>query len=158
MHLVGSMPIFAELSAEGWAIIIGAVCVGVGGIVSSTATIIIGYFDRQRQAVREEARRMREITISQKLDDNTAITRKAEQAAGIAAEKAESAVAEKTLMLEDIKAHVNGGLAAALDLALEPLRKQMREHEQQDEATMRQTNVVLRDVLEALRRAADDGK
>ncbi len=148
------MLLFAELDAAGYAIVIGAACVGVGGIVSSVATLIIGYFDRQRQADREDARKTQAAAVEAKIDNNTMLTQRAGVAAHKAAEKAEDAAIEKTNLLNDIRAHVNGGLAAALDTALGPLRKQMKEHEAADEANVREVNATLRAVLEALERQA----
>lgn len=60
---------FAEIGAEGWAVIITAACIGVGGIVANVITLITGYWERLRAAERESARVIREEDTAEKVKE-----------------------------------------------------------------------------------------
>ena len=63
------MPLLAEISPEGYAVIIGSACLGVGGIVTSVVTLVIGFLERGRAAERETARIEREAAAAREVKE-----------------------------------------------------------------------------------------
>lgn len=61
---------FAEFGAEGWAVIITAACVGIGGIITSVVTLILQYY-------RENAKIVRDQAVAAKVEEVAVETRKA---------------------------------------------------------------------------------
>ncbi len=64
-----AMLLFAEISAEGYAVIIAAVCIGIGGVIMNALTLILAHLDRKRLAEREEARIIREQAAAAKVEE-----------------------------------------------------------------------------------------
>ncbi len=60
--------ILAEISAEGYAIIISAGCVGVGGVAASIITLIIGFKERKDQRGRDDAKVERDRIAAEKVE------------------------------------------------------------------------------------------
>ena len=59
---------FAEIDATGWAVIIGAACVGVGGIVTSVFSLVIGFKERKDQRARDDAKIERDRVAAEKVE------------------------------------------------------------------------------------------
>ncbi len=47
--------LFAEITAEGWAIIVGAIALGAGGIITPIVTAVIA-FKREQRAIERQAK------------------------------------------------------------------------------------------------------
>ena len=43
----------AEIGVEGWTVLIAAVCVGVGGIITNVVTLVLNYYQEQARIKRE---------------------------------------------------------------------------------------------------------
>src|SRR5687768_5347073 len=61
--------LFAEMSAEGWGIVVTAAFLGLGGIVTGVVKMILDHRDRVRQEQREDARVLRETEAAEKVED-----------------------------------------------------------------------------------------
>jgi hypothetical protein len=51
------MPLYAELEAQGLALLITAICVGVGGIATGIVTLVVGYLDRKATRLEKDEER-----------------------------------------------------------------------------------------------------
>lgn len=107
--------LLAELDAVGWSAIVTAICLGVGGIITSVLNLVLGYLDRIRAEKREEARLLREaeaekkvVVIEKKLDDNTELTKEGKVAAAESAKEAKVAAATITEKTDVIVSQTNG--------------------------------------------------
>ncbi len=90
----------AEMDATGWSVIIGAACVGVGGIVTSALTLYFGFVERGRAADREHAKIERDRIAAEKVE---AVRKQAELAArkaDLVAEKTDLVAAKADLVAE----------------------------------------------------------
>ena len=45
--------LIAEIGVEGWTVLIAAVCVGVGGIITNVVTLVLNYYQEQARIKRE---------------------------------------------------------------------------------------------------------
>lgn len=64
---------FAEIDPTGWAIIIAAVCVGVGGVITSVVNLVLGFLERKAAARRaiETAKKVEEVKTT--LEESTVV-------------------------------------------------------------------------------------
>ncbi len=74
--------------------------------------------------------------VAKKLDVNTALTRKAEASAMVAADKAEASTIHKVDLLHDIQTHVNGGVSAAIRQVFGEFQAELKKHQDSDDVKM----------------------
>ena len=77
--------------------------------------------------------------VEKKVDDNTILTKAGIASADVAAEKAEVAANEASV----VAGKMNGGIDAAVAAAIEPLRNEVRAHAAKDEENMREVRAAL---------------
>lgn len=108
--------------------------------VVTVATMVTGFLTLwvklRYAAVDAEAAKKKAEAVESKLDSNTAITKGASAAAARSAQIAIQNHEETKRFSESMHKKLNGGLDAALEHAISPIRKELASHAQKDEKNM----------------------
>lgn len=115
------------MNAAEWTALVVAAIGALGAVASNIVSMILSY--------------KRDKDTQSKVEENTFITKTHAKAATAAA-----VVAAKNS--EEVKSKLNGGVDAAIETALKPVRQAQEDHALQDEQNMRE----IRELLEDLKR------
>lgn len=122
--------ILAELTAEGWVLVVGAIFVGLTNLAVKVSDMVVSYF-REKDKIEREGQTAKKVDAVAAKVDAVAQTAKDTTAAQVeaAAQVVEGHVElmaetkKQTVVLSEIKGYVNGWSTTQLQTATEALAK-----------------------------------
>jgi hypothetical protein len=134
--------LLAEIDATGWVVIIGAGCVGVTGVLTSVATLVIGFLERRRAAEREEAKILRDAEAAKKVEEVRVAAVGTARLAATAATK-----------VEEVRVQ-----AVELKEQQEAARVEAATKAEEVKTTLEQATVVQSELMDSLKKTGEETK